>query len=1271
MSSKPSPLDPASVLQKDLHWLRRRAGRQDKRYRQRLEASMATVASRRRRLPSPAWDPGLPITALREEIIEAIGTGQVVVIAGETGSGKSTQIPKLCLAAGRGVRGLIGCTQPRRIAARSVANRVAEELDSQPGEIVGYQVRFRERLSPDSFVKFMTDGILLAEIHRDRYLNRYDTLIIDEAHERSLNIDFLLGYLKNLLPRRPDLRVIITSATIDTEKFSRHFADAPVIQVSGRGYPVEMVYQPLDEGEDINRGIDRAVGKVSRQDPRGDILVFLPGEKDIFSAARYLRKRNLPHTEILPLYARLPAGAQDRIFRPGAGRRIVLATNVAETSLTVPGIRFVIDSGLARISRYATHSKVLRLPVEPVSRASADQRAGRCGRVAPGICVRLYSEDDYASRPEFTDPEILRTPLAATVLNLLSLKLGDPEDFPFVDPPRKKLFNEAWQTLFELGAVDEDRKLTGQGRQLARLPVDVRFGRMLIEAAARGALAEVQVLVAALSIPDPRERPPDQQQAADQAHGAFVDETSDFLSMLKLWRWWNKTLARNSRNQAEKQARKHFLAPGRLREWRDLHGQLGQMMREEKPGVNADPADAEAIHRSLLAGLLALVGRHEENGEYRGARGHVFRIFPGSVLARRRPGWIMAGELVETARPYARTVAPVKPAWLEQQASHLIRRRHFDPHWDARSGRVMGFEQVSLFGLVLAENRRIHYGPRDPETARELFIRHALVRGEMDLKAGFVRRNRELAEELAESENKRRRRDVLVDESRLEGFFDRILPDGIFTTKAFGRWYESLEAEARNRLLYDRATLLREDAREAEGDRFPDHLESGGERFRLEYIFDPEDPEDGVSLVCPLHLLNRLDSHQLEWLVPGLLEEKISALIGTLPKSIRRGLVPASDYARACREALDSGEDPAGESLVGFLARNLQRMSGMEIGPEDFDPGVLPAHLQMNIRVTESGRVRARGRDLDELRSRLGGQARKAFMERQETPFQASGLTGFPGIDLPETTRAGGHRAWPGLVAEGETAGVRLFDDPAEAMAAHQDGLAVLLRRSLAEKFRYLVRNSGLSSRDCLAWSVLGDCNTLAEQLRSAVLSGFLDEAWSVRDGKAFDRLAGNVRATIVERYQSLAGIVVEIVHQWRALSRKVDELADSHSEAARDMREQLDDLVYDGFVQDVRPDRLTEYPRYLRALEIRMERLAEDPGRDEARLAMIAPWWRCYLEHLSEEGWYSEELDGFRWLVEEFRVQIFAQELGTRGKVSEKRLERAWQQVRNLVSAG
>jgi len=1271
--SKIPTFDPASVMQRDIAWLKRRhkqlarfRGPDDKRekllagYEQRLGRSQAQHQARQDNRPDTGKPPDLPISDHAESIVEAIRDHQVVIVAGETGSGKSTQLPKLCLEARRGVRGLIGCTQPRRIAARSVARRVAEELGSELGQAVGFQVRFTDRVSEASYIKFMTDGILLAEVHHDRLLDAYDTLIIDEAHERSLNIDFLLGYLKRLTKRRPDLKIIITSATIDTGRFSEHFDDAPVITVEGRSYPVDVRYQEPQEDEGLPQQVRRAVDTVSRIDSRGDILVFLPGEREIFQVSRALQRANLSHTEVLPLYARLPAGQQDRIFKTGTGRRIVLATNVAETSLTVPGIRFVIDSGLARISRYAAHSRVLRLPVEPVSQASCNQRAGRCGRVGPGTCIRLFDEADFDSRPEFTEPEIQRAGLVGVLLEMLALGLGDPEDFPFIDAPPRRLIGEAWQSLVELQAVDEDRRISKLGRRLARLPVDARHGRMLTEAAERGALAEALVLIAALSIADVRDRPLDQQQAADQAHAQFVVPGSDFLTVLKLWQWWQDTRAGLSRSKADRVARSQFLAPQRLHEWGQLHGQLRQIAREEGWKVGRlGNADADEVHRSLLAGLLAMIGQHQEKGEYQGARGHKIRIFPGSVLAGRNPGWIMAAELVETARPYARMVAPVKSDWLESQGAHLLKHRVFDPHWDKRSGRVMGYEQVSLHGLVLVEKRRVHYGPHDPPTARAVFIRHALVRGEIHSKAEFLKKNEALRQELAAHEHKRRRRDVLAAEGELEAFFDQCIPEDIFTVKAFARWYDRLDPDGKARLLYDRATLLREEAPLAGREAFPEHLQVGPERFRLHYHFDPASEHDGVTLDCPLHLLNQLDSGRLEWLVPGLIEEKVTALIASLPKAKRRSLVPAAEYARAALESL--GE--ASGSLLECLAVELSRMSGMQIAPGEFKLDKLPRHLQFLVRVrAEGGRVLGQGRDVEALIERFSDRARREFMDRQAGQWQRDGLGPDDFPELPEiiTTR-GGHKAWPALVDRGEHAGIRLFDTPEEAQLAHHAGVATLLRKALKDKWKYLARDHGLSREAQLAWTRVEDLSALTEALRNLVLRSFLAEAWAVRNADAFGRLATMLRRELIGCYQPAAVLLDECLRRWHELSMRLDSLAEAAPKAIADMRSQLDDLMYAGFLDDIELPRLEHYPRYLRAMAQRLDALELDPVRDEQRMEQVQPWWHRYLDYLAEGGWYTPELDGFRWLIEEFRVQVFAQKLGTAEKVSKQRLAEAW----------
>ncbi len=1274
------PIDPSKVLQRDLPWLQRRRkqllrfrGPEGKRekllsdYQSRLESSLSQRRARAEQVPLVQPAPELPISEREDELVEAIEKHQVIIVAGETGSGKSTRLPQICLRAGRGQRGLIGCTQPRRIAARSVARRVSEELKSELGGVVGFQVRFNERVSDQSWIKFMTDGIALAEVHHDRRLDRYDTLIIDEAHERSLNIDFLLGYLKKLLPRRPDLKVIITSATIDTERFSEHFSQAPVIQVEGRGYPVDIEYQASREGEDLPAQVARAVDRATRIDAQGDMLVFLPGEREIFQVARALRRKNLPHTEVLPLYARLPSASQDRIFRPGTGRRIVLATNVAETSLTVPGIRFVIDSGLARISRYAAHSRVLRLPIEPVSQAACNQRAGRCGRIGPGVCIRLFDEDDFERRPDFTEPEIQRAGLVGVVLEMLALGLGDPEDFPFIDPPPRRLLGEAWQTLQELQAIDEGRRLTRIGQQLARLPVDARHGRVLIEAHQRACLADVLVLMAALSLPDVRERPIDQQQAADQAHQQFRVPGSDFLTLLKLWRWWQDVRKQNSRSQADRLARKHFLSVSRLHEWGQLHGQLAQIARDERwPLKHAGSDGEDSIHRSLLSGLLGMIGQHQEKGEYQGARGHKFRIFPGSVLGQRNPAWLMAGELVETGRTYARMVAPIEPAWLEQQGAHLVKRRVFDSYWDRRSGRVMGFEQISLHGLILVEKRRTHYGPHDPATARQIFIRHALVRGEMHHRAEFLQRNRALKAELAGHEHRRRRRDVLAAEAELEHFFDQRIPTDVFTTKAFAAWHDKLGQKDRDQLLYDRATLLRDDAELAERHAFPAHLRIGREDFPLSYRFEPGEADDGVTLRCPLHLLNQLGSERLSWLVPGLQRDKIAELIGSLPKSLRRALVPIKEFAQAAHEALEARERHPGESLETALARELARMSGLDISAENFQLEKLPPHLWIRVQLfDEAGKELGASRRVEDLTKRFAQRAREEFMALQADQWQRDGLKLHELPELPEVIRTrGGHQAWPAFVDQGQRVGVRVFDRPTDARTAHREGIAVLLRQALSDKWKYLRKHTGLSQAAQIAWTRIEDVGALTERLRNMALYDFLDSAWSIRDRSALDRQIEGIRKDLLARYQSLSSILDGCLVRWHELSRHIESLAEAVPNAYLDLRSQLDDLMYAGFIDDISADRLEDYPRYLDAIAQRLEVIEYDPRRDHDRMQGVRPFWERYLEHLEQGFSYTQALDGYRWLLEEYRVQVFAQKLGTRHKVSPERLERTWEQV-------
>ena len=1225
-------------------------------------------------LPPRSYDPQLPITAHRREIIDAIRGHQVIIVAGETGSGKTTQLPRLCLDAGRGQHGLIGCTQPRRIAARAMAERVSEELGSELGQAVAFQVRFREKSSPGSYIKFMTDGILLAESMRDRLLRKYDTIIIDEAHERSLNIDFLLGYLKRLLPRRKDLKLIITSATIDTEKFSSHFDDAPVIEVSGRSYPVDLIYQPLsgdaektERGDrDLYKGILDAVRQLDRIDPRGDILVFLSGEREIREAMDFLQRqiRGRPglETEILPLYARLSSAEQRRVFHPGGKRRIILATNVAETSLTVPGIRFVIDSGVARISRYAHRSRIQRLPIEPVSQASANQRSGRCGRLGPGTCVRLYSEEDFDTRVEFTEPEILRTSLASVILRMLTMGLGSVEEFPFVDRPAPGMINDAYQLLLELGAVDKARTLTRMGKRLARWPIDVRMARMLEEGAKRNCLEDVMVLAAALSIQDPRERPLDAQAAADEAHERFSHDKSDFVTLVQLWRYLRSLRKSISGNQFRKRCRREFLNWQRVLEWFDLYQQLRDQARESRLRLSGRQAGYEDLHKCLLAGLLRHCGQKQPEGHgYSGARSRSFFIFPGSGLFGSSPKWLMAAEIVETSRPYARINAAIQPQWIEEMGSHLLKHRVFDPHWSRRRGVVMAWEQVTLYGLVIVEKRRIQFAPRDPEEARRIFILEALVRSELDTRAAFVAHNERIREEVEALEHKRRKRDVLVDESTLFDFFETRIPPGVNSAKSFEKWLAGLERKDRELLYLGHDILIREDAGAAPEEQFPDRMESAGRQFPLEYRFEPGHPNDGVSVSVPLEYLNTLDPGKLQWLVPGLLRDKLVALLKSLPKPARRALTPAPAFADALLESMAGRK---GAALLDVCTEELRRMTGLEITPADLDESALPDHLRFNFLVLDGdGKLLESGRDLPALQQKYGRKAQRRFMDRQGSSFNRDGETRWNFGSLPMTARTDdGTEAWPALVDQESAVGVRLFDSWEEAALSHLDGVRRLLGLTITDKLRYLRTHHGLSRNALLAWSSVDRAESLISDLVQLVLAETAGELIEVRDEARFSELCEQVRSRIGNVFLSTASVLDEVLLLYGNLTPMLDEgLESSRPGVFEDIRSQLDDLVYPCFLSHLDAGRLNHYPRYLKAIGERLGQLEQNPARDLQRMEQVQPWWQAYLQAMEQGCPYDEAMDTYRWLIEEYRVSLFAQPLGTDGKVSEKRLEEAW----------
>lgn len=1266
---KQEQLQAQDILQQDYARLMKASRRGMKqqelaRWRERLQQSAQRVQQRAVAVPSLQYDEVLPITASREDLITAIQKHQVLVVAGDTGSGKSTQLPKLCLEAGRGRRGLIGCTQPRRLAARSVAARVAEELQVELGQLVGFQVRFTDRSDENSLIKFMTDGILLAEIPHDRWLDQYDTIIIDEAHERSLNIDFLLGYLKRVLPKRPDLRVIITSATIDTERFAEHFDQAPVFQIEGRTYPVEVRYRPPEEeGErDMYRSIVSAVEELNKVDARGDILVFLSGEREIREAAEVLRRRQFRHTLIQPLYARLTQKAQMAVFHPGPERRIVLATNVAETSLTVPRIQFVIDTGLARISRYSHRSRIQRLPIEPVSQASANQRKGRCGRLGPGVCIRLYSEEDFLLRPEFTEPEILRTSLASVILRLQAMRLGDVEAFPFIEPPPRAMISDAFQLLQELQAVDRDRRMTETGQRLSRLPVDVRLGRMLIEGEKQGCLREMLILCAVLAIQDPRERPLEAAQAADEAHAQFADAKSDFASLLNLWRWLSKTRADSTSSAYRKALQKAFLSWQRVREWQDLRHQLAQICQEAGMKPNTQEAEGDVVHLALLSGLLSHVGiRDDEAKNYHGARGRRFQIFPGSALFKSKHAWVMCAEIVETAKVYGRTVASIKAEWLERQGEHLLRHRYFDPYWDQRSGRVMGFVQISLYGLPLVERRRVHYGPHDVPTAQRLFIEHALVRGELNRAPEFITANQLLVEQLSEEEHKRRRHDLLVREERLVAFFAQQLPGDVYTQKSFQQWYHKLNAEQKQQLLYSRELLLQQTGALADAEQYPASLDVDGQQFPLRYHFDPGHAEDGVTISIPIHALNTLTQAQVSWLVPGLLEEKIIGLINTLPKPLRRALTPSGRYAEAVLDSIQHAEG----HLHDFLAQHLERMTGLKIKRENWHEEQLSPHLRMNIQVLDKkGRTLAMNRDLAALHEQFGQQARTAFMRKAGSDWHRDGLTEWDFEAMPVSiTTSSGATAWPALLDQGQAVGMRLYDREAEAKTQHRQGVICLLRKALQNDLRYVEKNSGLTKKNALHYAPLGHIDTLKKSLCEQVLQSVCQSTWQVRDAQSFEDYVSEVRKALIPLGLETGKVLSEVLERYHDIQNQLQRQSKLWNESFDDIQSQVDDLVYEDFVADVKPERLNHYPRYLQGIQWRLDKLASAPGKDLSRLQEIQPWWQRYLDYIETEA-YTPALDEYRWLIEEWRISLFAQHLKTAQPVSAKRLEKAWDKV-------
>ncbi len=1244
------------------------------RMQQSIDASCARRQHRLDNLPKPEYPPELPVSERREDILKCISENQVTILCGETGSGKTTQIPKMCLELGRGVDGLIAHTQPRRIAARSVASRIADELNSQLGDIVGYKVRFNEEGSDDNYIRLLTDGILLAEIRSDRFLNQYDTIIIDEAHERSLNIDFLLGYFKWLLPRRKDLKLIITSATIDPQRFSKQFDGAPIIEVSGRTFPVEIRYRPLvtEDPDDLDRdqiqGIVDASDELLRDDP-GDILVFLSGEREIREAAEALRKHHPASMEILPLFARLSAAEQNKIFNPGRQRRIVLATNVAETSLTVPGIRYVIDTGKARISRYSWRSRVQRLPIEDISQASANQRSGRCGRTSDGIAIRLYSEEDFESRGEFTDPEILRTNLASVILQMAILKLGNVADFPFVEAPEQRMIKDGFKLLFELGAVTENNAITEMGRKLAHLPTDPRLGRMLLAAQKFGALKETLIIVSALASQDPRERPMDKKQASDEKHARFKDEKSDFMAYLNLWNYTQEKRRELTQNKYRQLCKKEFLSFMRLREWEDIYRQLKESLKDQGIKEAGNEASYESIHQSLLTGLLGHVALHEERQEYLGANGRKLLIFPASGLRKKTPKWIMASEQVETSRLFARTVAAIQPEWIEQLGQHLIRRNYSEPRWEKRPAQVGADERTTLYGITIVAQRRINFGPIDPKTSREIFIRHALVYGEFASKAEFLKHNRELIKEVEKLEAKARRRDILVDEEILFEYYDKHLPEHVYNGKAFEKWRKIIAVKKPQALMMTKEDLMQRDDSHVQAEQYPDSLEVNDMRLPLTYHFEPGNETDGVTLRVPAAALHQLNSQRFDYLVPGMLEDKVTELIRSLPKQTRKQFVPVPDYAKACCESLKASDD---ESLLSAVAHQLHRMSGTKIDTETLKSLTFSDHHRMRFAVVdEAGKIIKSGRDLDVLKNGVE-RTTSANLQKQATQsIEQESITDWSFGDLPEDTivkTAGMQiKAWPALVDKKDSVAIQLFDN--QAKAEQQTGLRRLYMLAMKKDATYLEKNLPDAQKLCLNYASTGSCKELKKSIVDNSFRLTFD-CKNVRGEAAFNKELETNKAQLIPTANIICeylSVCLPSVHAIRkGLKGSINPQA---LQALGDIKQQLEQLVYPGFLDSLSLVTLKEYGRYLKAIERRLEKLSHSAQKDRELRLPATKHMEQYLQLIKSkpELINDHETQQYRWMIEELRVSLFAQELGTSMPVSDKRLKKQWQLINNV----
>ncbi|EOE6052733.1 ATP-dependent RNA helicase HrpA [Vibrio cholerae] len=1239
-----------------------------------IAQSMMVVEQRKQQMPKIEYPALLPVSQKRDDIAQAIAHHQVVIVAGETGSGKTTQLPKICAELGRGKYGLIGHTQPRRLAARSVANRIAEEMETELGGFVGYKVRFTDQISDQTQIKLMTDGILLAEIQNDRFLNQYDTIIIDEAHERSLNIDFILGYLKQLLPRRPDLKVIITSATIDPERFSKHFSNAPIIEVSGRTYPVEVRYRPLTGDDDSESDRDQLEGIFQAVDELcdeglGDILIFMNGEREIRDTADALSKRNLRDTEIVPLYARLSAGEQNKIFQPHAGRRIVLATNVAETSLTVPGIKYVIDPGTARISRYSYRTKVQRLPIEPISQASANQRKGRCGRTEEGICIRLYSEEDFLSRPEFTDPEILRTNLASVILQMTALGLGDIEAFPFVEAPDKRNIQDGVRLLEELGAIndqikDPKKRLTESGKQLARLPIDPRLARMVLEASKLGCLKEVMIIASALSIQDPRERPSDKQQSADDKHRRFNHEDSDFLTLVNLWHYISQQQKALTSNQFRRQCKLDYLNYLRVREWQDVYTQLHQSTREMGFKLNDEPGSYHAVHSAILVGLLSHIGmKDQEKNEYHGARNARFNIFPASGLFKKQPKWVMSAELVETSKLWARVVAKIEPDWIEPLAKHLIKRSYSEPHWSKKNAAVMAYEKVMLYGIPIVPKRLVNYGTIDPVLSREIFIRSALVEGDWETKHAFFKQNRALLAEVEELEHKSRRRDILVDDEELFQFYDQRVGTEVVSGRHFDAWWKTASRKTPDLLSFEKEMLFKGDASHVTDLDYPNFWHQGNLKLKLSYQFEPGENSDGVTVHIPLPILNQVEPYGFDWQIPGLRHELVVSLIKSLPKTLRKNFVPAPNYADAFLARVTPFEMP----LLDAMEKELRRMTGVTVLREDWKLDQLPAHLKITYRaVDHRNRKLNESCDLHELKESLKEKVQETLSQVADDDIEQRDLHTWSFGELPKVyqQKRGGFevRAYPALVDKKDSVEIKLFETEQEQLSAMRAGQRRLILLNVPSPIKYLHANLPNKSKLGLYFNPYGKVLDLIDDCIACGVDKLIEERGGmVWEPQAFEALKEHVRAelgdTVVEIAKQVETILTTAYNINKRLKGKVDF---TMAFALSDVKAQIEGLIFSGFATECGWKRLPDILRYMRAIERRMEKLPVDPNKDRLHMLKIESVANKYKELLNKipKGMaIPDNVREIRWMLEELRVSYFAQQLGTPYPVSDKRI--------------